>query len=139
MCNFVSLGPTKNDVGFVFSGNKAEAEVKEPFVFVTGYAWNVESMKGVTAWVRIDGGGGGIEQQTLQVEASSANMVKIRAGLLVLGWAISYGISEVCIHTERVVVHDLQNPDNANPLLQTALIDFCSLRSFMLLKLIDKM
>lgn len=100
MCNFLSLGPTKNDVGFVFSGNKAEAEVKEPFVFVTGYAWNVESMKGVTVWVRIDGGGGGIEQQTLQVEASSANMVKIRAGLLVLGWAISYGISEVCIHTE---------------------------------------
>ncbi|KAH7865145.1 hypothetical protein Vadar_002817 [Vaccinium darrowii] len=86
--------PTKNDVGFVFSGNKAEAEVKEPFVFVTGGAWNVESIKGVTAWVRIDGGGGGMEQQTLQVEASSANMVKIRAGLLVLGWAISYGISE---------------------------------------------
>lgn len=79
-------------------------------VFVTDGVWSADLLRGVAAWVRQ---GSNREEQIHQVmlNSSSTAMVKIRAGLQELEWAMSNNILEVCIQTNcAVFVQGLKNP-----------------------------
>lgn len=59
-------------------------------------------------------------------------MVEIRAGLLLLEWAINRQLVNVCIKTDcQVFVRGLLQPEKANPSLRSALYDFRFLYSFL--------
>lgn len=58
-------------------------------------------------------------------------MVEIKAGIMVLEWAISHGVAEVRIDTDCLVfAQGLSSPESVPYSLQTTLLDFiflCSL------------
>ncbi|KAI8563572.1 hypothetical protein RHMOL_Rhmol03G0119800 [Rhododendron molle] len=65
--------------------------------FVIDGAWHEASFRGAAAWVQ----NGKDRESTFQVQlfnATSATLVEIKAGIMVLEWAISHGIAEVRIN-----------------------------------------
>lgn len=67
----------------------------------------------------------------IRSRASSATLVEIRAGLLLLQWAQNRKISSICIQTDCLVfVQGLLNSDRASSSHNLAFCDFLYLCSF---------
>lgn len=64
----------------------------------------------------------------VEAKASSATLVEVKAGILVLLRAVSNNVKELCIQTDSAVfVQGAKKPSSVCPTLQTALEDFCLL------------
>lgn len=94
--------------------------------FVIDGAWDIEVGNGAAAWVK----NRGVKEDEFlaeQCSASSATIVEIRAGLLLLKWAIGRGISKLTIYTDYLVfVKGLLNPERANLCMRNGLLDSVS-------------
>lgn len=100
-------------------------------------AWFASSNTGDAAWV-LDTGEVEAPYQVVQCKASSATLMEIRAGLMVLQWASQQGMEKICIKTDcEVFVQGLLDRQRAPFDVQLALSDFCSLCSnFLVVKVV---
>lgn len=100
-------------------------------------AWFASSNTGDAAWV-LDIGEVEAPYQVVQCKASSATLMEIRAGLMVLQWASQQGMEKICIKTDcEVFVQGLLDRQRAPFDVQLALSDFCSLCSnFLVVKVV---
>lgn len=75
----------------------------------------------------LESGGMGRQHQCIQLRTSSATLVEIRAGLMVLLWAIKQKMDCICIKTDcAVFVQSLVDLSSAPADFRTTLSSFCS-------------
>ncbi|KAI8563505.1 hypothetical protein RHMOL_Rhmol03G0115700 [Rhododendron molle] len=67
--------------------------------FVSDGAWSASSCTGAAAWV-LETGEVEAPYQVVQCKASSATLMEIRAGFMVLQWANQQGLEKFCIKTD---------------------------------------
>ncbi|KAI8554346.1 hypothetical protein RHMOL_Rhmol05G0091700 [Rhododendron molle] len=125
------------ELSFCFKKPGSGEEHGKLFPFVSFGAWLVSSNTGAAAWV-METGEVDVPYQAVQCKASSATLVEITAGLMVLQWAIQQKMERICIKTDcEVFVQGLMDWQSAPFDVQPALSDFCSLCSnFLVVKVI---
>ncbi|KAI8530694.1 hypothetical protein RHMOL_Rhmol11G0079500 [Rhododendron molle] len=114
----------KGDACFLYVKQGVIVEDQLFACFVTDGAWDKVTGRGAAAWVQEGGADAGLFQ-TAVCQASSAALVEIKAGLLLLEWANHNRIPNICIKTDSLVfVQGLWKPDKACLSLTMALHDF---------------
>ncbi|XP_058194416.1 uncharacterized protein LOC131311103 isoform X1 [Rhododendron vialii] len=118
----------KGSASFIFQKDGLGDDGRAPWVFITDGAWCENTRKGVAAWARVGGRQRERVSQVVEAKASSATLVEVKAGILVLLRAVSNNVKELCIQTDSAVfVQGAKKPSSVWPTLQAALEDFCLL------------
>lgn len=93
--------------------------------FVTDGAWNNGGWGGAAAWVRMDSSGKEVGKSVEAVQASSAALVEVTAGIKALEWARSEGIDVICIRTDCLpYVQGFLGPEKCSSSIRHAILHF---------------
>ncbi|KAI8551056.1 hypothetical protein RHMOL_Rhmol06G0155300 [Rhododendron molle] len=90
----------KGSASFIFRKDGLGDDGRAPWVCVTDGAWCENTRKGVAAWVRLGGRQRERVSQVVEAKASSATLVEVKAGILVLLRAVSNNVKELGIQTD---------------------------------------
>ncbi|KAI8546425.1 hypothetical protein RHMOL_Rhmol07G0116300 [Rhododendron molle] len=100
--SFSAGGDINQSLSFCFSKPGIGKNHSGWVSFVTDGAWLADSNIGAAAWV-LDSSEENPPHQCVQCRALSASFVEIRAGLMVLHWALEHKIDNICIKTNCAV------------------------------------